>query len=262
MVGTLPTGRVRVRGGLVLVLALQVAGCSSFQGTTATSFLMKIRRNPDPNVRFLAYQNLASPRCYDTEEQKVQAVHTLIEKLDGEKEPVACRAAICRTLGELRNPAAREVLIKAVSDPDPSLGVVRVEACRALGKVGKPEDATILARIMNLDNLEDCRIAAIEGLGELKAQDPRILEVLVNGMEHEDPAIRLASVEALRKTTGRDLGVKPGPWRDLLKPQVQTASASVAPAAPPASGTAAQSQPPGAATSGAGVAGQPRPPSR
>jgi HEAT repeat protein len=233
---------VRVRGGLVLALLL--AGCSSFQGTTATSFMMKIRNSPDPNVRFLAYQNLASPRCYDTEAQKAEAVRVLIEKLEAEKEPVACRAAICRTLGELRNPAAREVLIRAVNDPDSSLGVVRVQACRALGKVGKTEDATILARIMNLDNLEDCRIAAIEGLGELKALDPRIMEVLVNGMDHDDPAIRLASLEALRKITGIDLGVKPGPWRDLLKPKAPTAPASAAPAAAPESGVAAQPQPP------------------
>jgi hypothetical protein len=247
---TSSTGRVRVCGGLVLALFL--AGCSSFQGTTATSFLMKIRNSSDPNVRFLAYQNLASLRCYDTEAQKAEAVRVLIEKLEAEKEPVACRAAICRTLGELRNPAAREVLIKAVNDPDASLGVVRVQACRALGKVGKTEDATILARVMSLDNLEDCRIAAIEGLGELKAQDPRIMEVLVNGMDHDDPAIRLASLEALRKITGRDLGVKPGPWRDLLRPQAPPASA--APAA-----TAGPNLVP-AATSEAPVAAQPQPP--
>ena len=42
-------------------------------------------------------------------------------------------------------------------------GVVRVQACLALGKVGLPEDATVLARVMTLDVLEDCRIAAIEG---------------------------------------------------------------------------------------------------
>ena len=48
-----------------------------------------------------------------------------------------------------------------------------------------------LARIMTVDNLEDCRIAAIEGIGALKAQDPRIYHVLIEGMEHDDPAIRL-----------------------------------------------------------------------
>lgn len=247
MDGTLPTGRVRgwrMTAPLLLAIA-GWSGCSSFIGTTSTSFLMKIRHDPDPNVRFLAYQRLASPSCYDNPEQKAEAVRTLIEKFETDKEPVASRAAICRTLGELRDPSARPVLIKAVNDPDPSLGVIRVQACRALGKVGKTEDATVLARIMTLDNLEDCRIAAIEGLGELKAKDPRIMEVLVNGMDHDDPAIRLASLQALRSITGRDLGIKPGPWRDFLKPGAPTATAAPN-ASPPGTGVAAQPQPPGA----------------
>ena len=100
---------------------------------------------------------------------------------------------ICRTLGELGDPNARDALIGAVSDTE---GLVRVQACRALGKVGKPEDVTVLARIMVVDTLEDCRIAAIDGLGELKSKDPRIMQMLVAGMEHEDPAIRLASLKA------------------------------------------------------------------
>ena len=36
---------------------------------------------------------------------------------------------------------------------------------------------------MTVDKLEDCRIAAIEGLGLLKASDPRIYQVLLNGMD-------------------------------------------------------------------------------
>ena len=89
--------------------------------------------------------------------------------------------------------------------------MLKVEAYRALGKVGTPEDAMTLARIMNTDPLEDCRIAAIEGIGALKAQDPRIYHVLIEGMEHEDPAIRLESYRALKKITGKDLGNHPRP---------------------------------------------------
>ena len=105
----------------------------------------------------------------------------------------ASRAVICRTLGELGDPNARDALISAVSDPE---GLVRVQACRALGKVGKIEDVTVLARVMAVDTLEDCRIAAIDGLGALKSKDTRIMRMLVSGMEHEDPAIRLASLKA------------------------------------------------------------------
>ena len=83
---------------------------------------------------------------------------------------MATRAIICRTLGELREPKARDVLIKSVSSSE---AVVKIEACRALGKVGRSEDATVLAQIMALDNLEDARIAAIDsGLTQLDKVEP------------------------------------------------------------------------------------------
>jgi len=228
MDGTLPTQGSWIRRALTAALLVVpcVAGCSSFSGTTAASFLRRVREDPDPNVRYLAYHKLASIQCYNDQEQVKEAVATLIDKYENGKEPVATRAVICRTLGELRDPLAREVLIKAVSDNE---GLVRAQACRALGQVGRPEDATILSRVMTVDTLEDCRIAAIEGLGELKANDPRILDVLIQGMDHVDPAIRLASLNALRRITGKDLGVEPGPWRKEYLPQ---AAATAAPTAP------------------------------
>ena len=51
--------------------------------------------------------------------------------------------------------------------------------------------------------LLDCKAAAIEGLADLKARDPRYLQVLVEGMENDLPAIRFASVNALKAITGR-----------------------------------------------------------
>ncbi len=198
-----------------------MSGCTGFSGTTAASFLRSIQESPDPNLRYDAYAKLARPNCYDSEQQKVQAARVLIAKLEAGKEPVATRAVICKTLGELRARNARDALIKATGDAE---GVVRVQACLALGKVGQPADATILARMMTVDVLEDCRIAAIEALGELKSTDPRILEVLVSGMEHDDPAIRLASLQSLRATSGKDLGLESGPWRKWLQSQVAAAS--------------------------------------
>jgi HEAT repeat protein len=223
----------------VLVVAW-FSGCTEFYGTTAASFLRQVRDNPDPNVRYIVYGKLASPNCYDDEHQKEVAARTLIRVLEHGREPIASQAVICRTLGELHAQSARQAIIKVINDPDPGVkkalnspelglreeefraayGIVRQEACRALGKVGRPEDATILARIMSVDPLEDCRIAAIEGLGELKSKDPRILDVLVENMDHDDPAIRLASLKALRKITGKDLGVEPAAWRKHFHPEI------------------------------------------
>jgi len=212
----------------VVALAACATGCSTYVGTTARSFLGHVRNNPDPNVRYIAYSKLASKDAYDDDEQRREAVKTLIEKYKAGNEPLAIRAIICRTLGELGDPAAREVLLKAVHHQDP---VVKVEACRALGKVGLQEDATVLAQTMTLDNLEDARIAAIEGLADLKPEDPRVLKVLLDAMEHDDPAIRLASLNALRKIEGQDLGTDVADWRRHMEPKLAALKAELAPPA-------------------------------
>jgi hypothetical protein len=202
----------------VLSFTVQLAaagGCSTYVGTTAKSFLFQVKNNTDPNVRYVAYAKLGSPGAYEDTVQKAEAVETLIAKYQEGREPVAIRAVIIRSLGTLGDRRARHVVIKAVNDSE---AVIRVEGCRALGKVGLPEDATILARIMTVDTLEDCRIAAIEGLGSLKSKDPRIHRLLLDGMDHDDPAIRYECLNALRQITGKDLGVDPAPWRKALNP--------------------------------------------
>ncbi len=209
----------------LLAAAFAAAGCTAYVGTTVNSFLGHVRNNPDPNVRYVAYSKLAHLDAYDAPEQKDEAVRTLMDKYEHGREPVATRAVICRTLGELRDPRARSLLLRAISDPE---AVIKIEACRALGKVGKPEDATVLAQIMSLDNLEDARIAAIEGLAELKTTDARIYQLLLDGMDHDDPAIRLACLNALRKLTRKDLGTVPADWRKELKPLLESAAAEAA----------------------------------
>ena len=198
-----------------IAVALLIAGCSTYIGTTSGSFLRQVRTNPDPNIRYIAYAKLGQASAYETEKQKSEAIETLTAKYAEGREPVAIRAIIVRSLGNLGDPRARTLAIKAANDSE---AIIRLEGCRALGKVGKPEDATILARIMTVDTLEDCRIAAIEGLGSLKVQDPRIIQILLDGMEHDDPAIRLECLASLRKITRKDFGTEAAAWRRELQP--------------------------------------------
>lgn len=210
---------------LALLAFAILTGCSTYIGTTPKSFIHQIRSNPDPNIRYLAYSKLGAPDLYDTPTEKSEAVKVLIAKLSEGKEPLAVRAVIIRSLGDLGDRRARDIVARSVSDPE---AVIRTEACRALGKVGLPEDVTILAGVMAADNLEDCRIAAIEGIGALKAPDPRIFHVLIEGMDHDDPAIRLSCYRALKQITGKDLGSTPDPWRLALEPQAQAVSSKPA----------------------------------
>ncbi len=203
--------RKRFVAAFLSLIAVTVSGgCTRYMGTTSASFLRKVREEEDPNIRFLAYTKLSNPNCYETPAQKAEAVKTLVATLQKRNEPVASRAVILQTLGALKDPAARDVVLKATGDPEP---ILRVQACLALGKVGKPEDATVLARVMATDTLEDCRIAAIDALGELRPNDARIHRVLVAGMQHDDPATRLAALTTLRKISGKDFGVDALAWQ-------------------------------------------------
>jgi hypothetical protein len=202
-------------GLLALVFApLVAAGCANFQGTTAASFMKTLQTSDDPNRRYVAYSKLGSANCYDTPQQREQAVKMMVASLESGKEPIATRAMICRSLGSLARPEGREALLKAVQDPD---GVVRTEACRALGRVAQPEDATVFARVMAVETMEDCRIAAIEAIGEMKAKDQRVQSMLVSGLEDDDPAIRLASLNSLRAIAGKDHGMLATDWTTALK---------------------------------------------
>ncbi len=229
MVGA-PSSRSRcVR--LVLLLPLigltAAHGCSPYIGTTYQSFLRQVRENPDPNIRYIAYAKLGTPGIYESKAQKEEAVKILVAKFEAGKEPVAIRAAIVRSLGNLGDKRARDVILSAIGDKDNA--VIRVEACRALGKVGLPEDATTLARIMMIDTLEDCRIAAIEAIGMLKAEDPRIYQILLDGMDNDDPAIRLECLQSLRTLTKKDYGINPADWRRELEPAIAAMSKAAAP---------------------------------
>jgi len=214
MDGQTPTSRRRAWAAITAAaLALAPAACSSFGGSTAMSFMRRVRESDDPNNRYDAYRRLASPGCYDNDQQKADAVRVLIAGLESGREPLATRALICNTLGTLRRPEGRDILLKYAEDPEP---LIRTEAIRGLGKVGKPEDATLLIRAMTVDTQDTCRIAAIEALGDLKPEDPRLLASLVDGMEHELPSIRLACLRSLRQISGTDLGTDPGPWRKYV----------------------------------------------
>jgi HEAT repeat protein len=215
----IPTLRhLRFVFALASVALAAPSGCTPYIGTTYKSFLRHVRENPDPNIRYIAYAKLGSPSLYESPAEKDEAVRTLVAKYQQGREPVAIRAAIIRSLGNLGDRRSREVVVRAVGDVDDP--IIRVEACRALGKVGLPEDATLLSRIMLIDRLEDCRIAAIEALGTLKANDPRIYQMLLDGMEHDDPAIRFECLRSLRAITGKDFGIEPAAWRRALEPTI------------------------------------------
>lgn len=227
---------VRCRVVVAAGLLLGVCGCASGLGTTASSAMRVVRESPDPNLRHRAYMRLAEKDRYVRDDQYAEAATLLVGRLQSGKEPVASRAAICRTLGELGRPEGREGLLAVIGDENP---IIRAEACRALGKIGKPEDAGELSRVMAADHSGECRIAAIEALGELRESDPRVEQMLVEGMKNDDPAVRLAALRSLRTLTGENLGVDPEPWAEHVDARLASLKNTAEPVVVPPSGEAA-----------------------
>lgn len=206
--------RQSIRRATIAALVISgFVGCAGKVGTTARSMLSHVRDDADPNVRYEAYAKLGRKRTYDNDQQMVEAVAELSARLAGDKEPPIARALICRSLGDLKRPEARPALIKCLEDED---GDVRTEAARALGKVGTDEDAVLLARMMAIDTTHNGRVAAAEGLANLKPKDPKVLVSLSENLNNDDPAIRLAAYKALKSITGANPGTDVEAWQEYL----------------------------------------------
>jgi hypothetical protein len=201
------------RSFVAMGLVLSLCGCAGSIGTTARSMLTHVREDQDPNKRYQAYAKLGRLSSYDNPEQVAESVAELSKRLIEGKEPPVSRAMICRSLGKLKRPEARDALLKAMEDPDDE---VRGEAARALGHVGKPEDGVLLARMMAIDPTHNGRVAAAEGLASLKPEDSRILISLTENLNNDDPAIRLAAYRTLKTITGADPGPDANTWHEYL----------------------------------------------
>jgi protein-S-isoprenylcysteine O-methyltransferase Ste14 len=139
------------------------------------------------------------------------------------------RASAAEKLGDVKSQAAVPALIEVLSDP---VGDVRQQAARALGRIGAPEAKVpllgladdpdrVTRRIVNRaltelkaeevvghlvvqlrDSLVWVRIGAAEDLGVFASKDA--VPVLVEQLNHENPALRRAVVVALMQIGAPD----------------------------------------------------------
>jgi HEAT repeat protein len=103
-----------------------------------------------------------------------------------------CRAAAARALARLASDEAGELLSVALADRDLW---VRYYAARSAGAAGAAELAAGLAGLARHDPVVPVRIAALQALGEVGG--PEAAEVLAALAEDPEPEIRLAALGAL-----------------------------------------------------------------
>jgi HEAT repeat protein len=113
--------------------------------------------------------------CHDSDEAVRRAALGFLPTIDPGRalsilgEALLCetpvlRAAAASTLGQMENPRTFPYLLAALEDPD---AWVREHAAQALGRLGMPEAAGALERLVRMDPASQVRVSAVESLGRV-----------------------------------------------------------------------------------------------
>ena len=113
-------------------------GMGSRCGTTAASFLRDtIEESRDPNVRYAAYDSLASPDATTTRSSGPGRRKSSVDQAEGDRQGADRdpRRDLPDPGGAPPSRRSTTFILAATNDDDP---LVRAEACRASGRVGRP----------------------------------------------------------------------------------------------------------------------------
>lgn len=150
------------------------------------------------------------------------------------------RREIIRALGAFPTQHAAQGLHQAAEDEDP---LVRIAAAEAWGMRHDREAESVLSSLLTTDPNVDVRQAAIRALATFGGADT--LHHLSIALQDRDPAIQLAAIQALKSTTGQDLGNDVNKWIAYAKASAPstpgsptTSDASIQMAQPAANGSA------------------------
>ncbi len=150
----------------------------------------------------------------------------MIAALQRETDPMI-RRELVRTIGAIGLPRAREGLALGQQDSHPS---VRMAACEAWGRRDDPESAGALAAVLADDANVDVRLAASKAL----TRQPKVQAYphLVASLQDRDPAVQLATMQALRETTGAELQDDVNKWIGYVQAQMPKTEGSSLPTHP------------------------------
>lgn len=159
--------------------------------------------------------------------ERQQMCQDLAGQIRTEPDPIV-RRAIQETIAEFETPLAQAVLVAGLNDDNQD---VRITCCRLLGKRNAIDAVEKLNSIAAADADFDVRIAAVDALGQIKS--PQAMRGLAAGLKDRDPAMQFASVEAMKTSTGEDLGSDVAVWRTFADKQLGAGGAATAVATAP-----------------------------
>jgi HEAT repeat protein len=182
--------------------------------------IIPLLNDPDPNVRESAVKiagyfgypesvNHLLKLCDDTVEQVRCAAIEHLPYLDDERvfdvlaqaikeETPKVRAAAARALGNMDNPQVVQKLVEGLADEDIW---VRYFSARALGRRGSEDGVGALEKVIEKEQFNHVRIAALDSLGQIGG--PRIAGFVGGLVDDVDPDVRHAARVALEKSGQR-----------------------------------------------------------
>jgi HEAT repeat protein len=184
----------------VLVGLSVLPGCSLFRDNERTSIIT-------PDMRAASIREFG-PRAEDaSDSERLAMCEELAKQIRTEPDPI-CRRAIQETIAEFDVPLASAVLVAGLSDEDRD---VRTACCRMLAKRQDESAIAPLSRMIAADADAEVRMAAIDALGKFKS--PAAVQGLAAAVKDRDPAMQYAGVEAMKTSSGEDLGNDVAAWR-------------------------------------------------
>jgi HEAT repeat protein len=163
--------------------AVMIAGYFGYPD--AAGALVELSRDENERVRCAAIEHLPF-----VEDERAFAV--LGQALKEETPNV--RAAAARALGNMDNPQVVERLIDGLSDEDVW---VRYFSARALGRRRDEASVDALKRVIEKDEFNHVRIAALDSLGQIGGE--RVAGVVAEWVRDDDPDVAHAAQAALSK---------------------------------------------------------------
>jgi HEAT repeat protein len=164
--------------------AVKIAGYFGYPESVGA--LLELSRDSDERVRCAAIEHL--PYVEDE-----RAFDVLVQAIKAETPNV--RAAAARALGTMDTPEAVQPLIEGLSDEDVW---VRYFSARALGRRRSEESVEALERVIEKENFNHVRIAALDSLGQIGGQ--RIAGIVAGLIRDDDPDVAHAAQIAFGKS--------------------------------------------------------------
>jgi HEAT repeat protein len=168
--------------------AVKIAGYFGYR--ESASDLLELTRDPSEQVRCAAIEHL--PYLDD------ERVFDVLARAIKEESPKV-RAAAARAFGNMDSPEVVKELVGGLDDEDVW---VRYFSARALGRLRAEDSVAALARVIENEQFNHVRIAALDSLGQIGG--PRVAGIVGGLVEHDDRDVAHAARVALEKSGQRE----------------------------------------------------------